>query len=336
MPRSQVSLGLVVRNEASQLRAALDNIKQVAGSTIHEIVMVDNCSEDETSQIAQSWRQENPEVLLTYIRNTENNMASARNLVLQKAASAWVYFTDADCRLVPQNWERFLRSLNSDYAAFGGGNITPNTGTFVSRGLQHMALNPLGHMGAVQASPPQKMRVTKFLSTSNMLVSKEAALACGGFDEAYVRVGEDLSLCHRLTIYNHKICAVPQVEVLHLQDRGLWAWCEKMISYGRAQVFVGLRYPRHFCGLRGIQFVAVWIFFILLFAAPAVCVAIAISYLIILLALTRWQEKGALQGVAFIALSHACYAMGELSGTLTGLIFVLKNFPTKIPVLEKQ
>ncbi len=343
MQGTQLSLGLVVRNEASQIIECLENFKKIAGDHLGAIIIVDNDSADNTLKLIKTWQNQALPFGVVLIPSKDNNMALARNLILEHASTQWLYFTDADCRLQADSWSNLIKILQTrnevgmaKSVAFGGGNTTPLANTFVSQGLSFLAYHWLAHMGSIQAVSPTEASPVALLSTCNLLVCVKTAKACGGFDEIYWRVGEDLSLSHRLRKAGHQLLSVPGIQVVHHQDRGLKNWLRKMFFYGRAQVHIAVKYPRHFWGLRGLQCLAVLGFAILMISQPMMAIGILIIYFLSLIVLAKSPKWSRLAGIGFVFLTHAAYAIGELSAILTLPIFALKTLPVKIPAREKQ
>lgn len=338
MRARDLTIAIVARNEAHQI---LDLLEQIRGfAPVAETLVYDNDSSDGTAETVEAWLGRHEGFHCRLFRGARNHMARARNHLLEEARTSWVYFLDADCRLEPVKWRALLAFLElgvpENVAAFGGGNVTPTGPSFVSHGLAGLSDNWWGHMGSIQIKPPARVQPVMLLSTCNLIVRRNAALACGGFDAAYSFAGEDLSLCHRLHEAGHGLLSVPGIEVLHLQDRGLWQWCRKLFLYGRAQVHVATRYPRHFSGWRGLQCAALIVGLGAIFLLPVALPVLFAMYLLLLGFGFPRGSRGKVTTMPFIVLSHASYAAGELWAIVTLPVFHLFSLPTKIPILEKQ
>lgn len=341
MSKSRISLGLVVYNEVLHLENCLDNIKAVAGNDLFEVILVDNKSTDHTLSLAQNWAQNNPDLKVTIYHQGFNHMARGRNKILELAQTPWIYFTDADCRLREVAWKNIISFLDiaedRNISAFGGGNQTPLLETFVSQGISSMQSIWLGHMNSVQIKPPDKDRFVEHLSTCNLMIKKSCALKVQGFDSLFHPVGEDLSLSHRLSKEGLNLFALADISVDHHQDRGLALWIKKMVLYGQAQVHIAAKYPRHFKGLRGIQFITVLFLLLLSLYFPWLIPGIVACYLLTLCLLLKRQGTKLLpmfRGASFIFITQVSYAIGEVLGILTLPVFLAKR-PKPIPTLEK-
>lgn len=345
MQECMITIGLVVHNEEKNIVEFLNQLKETSGKTFCELIIVDNASSDSTRNMILSWIQNQPNFSARLISHEINHMAHARNSVLNEARGEWVYFIDADCRLGHSFLACFSKGVmpimaQPNIAAIGGGNVVATDSYWLDRRLAEMSRIWLGHMGSIQLVAPEAVRPVSLLSTCNLFVKKAAALECGGFDLSFEFIGEDMSLCHRLRRRGFELVAVPGIEVLHLQRMGVLAWCKKMLGYGEAQVRVALKYPGHFCGVRGVQFFLVALAALLLVFQPLLilsCFGIYVGILGISSFGVLKDFKRTLAATLFITLSHSFYAAGELWGAVTCFRFLNSaSRPQKILNLEQQ
>lgn len=94
----KVSVVMPVYNGGAVIRQAIDSV--AAQQVSLELIIVDDCSTDETAQIidqcAKDW-DTMPDKRLVYIKNEKNSGAAAsRNTGVANAAAPWVAFLDAD------------------------------------------------------------------------------------------------------------------------------------------------------------------------------------------------------------------------------------------------
>jgi glycosyltransferase involved in cell wall biosynthesis len=82
----KISLCLIVRNEAKNLRRCLSSVS----GAVDEIIVVDTGSVDETCHIAREFGA----TVQSYLWN--NNFSDARNVSLELASGDWILFLDAD------------------------------------------------------------------------------------------------------------------------------------------------------------------------------------------------------------------------------------------------
>ena len=110
--RIGITVGIVTRNRARDLRNALESLT-LQDRVPDEVVIVDNGSTDDTRAVIAGFENR---FLLRYVHLADASIPNARNLVLENATQEVVSFTDDDCA-IPREWlssvERgFLRADN--------------------------------------------------------------------------------------------------------------------------------------------------------------------------------------------------------------------------------
>jgi glycosyltransferase involved in cell wall biosynthesis len=113
-PSIDVSIVVPCYNHAAYLAEAIRSID--AGSRGIEIIVVDDGSTDESSAVAASFGD------VTYVRQSNQGVAAARNAGLARSAGRYVIFLDADDRLLPGAVDCGARALDAHPAcamAFG-------------------------------------------------------------------------------------------------------------------------------------------------------------------------------------------------------------------------
>src|SRR5690349_12188340 len=89
-----ISVVIVCYNQARYLRDAIESVlaQSYQGA---EILLVDDGSTDQTSEIAREYPQ------VRYIRQNNRGLSAARNAGLHRSRGRYVVFLDADDRLLP-------------------------------------------------------------------------------------------------------------------------------------------------------------------------------------------------------------------------------------------
>lgn len=171
--------------------------------------------------------------------NSRNNIASARNLLLQKARHDFIYFTDPDCEQTADLAWQFHQQLHDkkEVAGVGGGNRPPESETHAFYQTLHlMRTHFFGNFNSNQMKDfaPDQTDVGH-LSTCNVLYRREALESIGGFDDRLHIVGEDLDLSLRLRHKGWRLLHASQSDVLHYHQPLLGIWIQKVFRYGFAQ-----------------------------------------------------------------------------------------------------
>jgi glycosyltransferase involved in cell wall biosynthesis len=166
-----------------------------------EVIVVDDGSRDETAELAQAWGAR-------VIRQANRGPSAARNTGVAAAGAPWIAFLDADDSWAPHALERFEDAVRrapdvaivfADYAVDEPGACVSSW--FASDREFHRISRRRLAPGVVRCDRPSLVeaitRSLSFVSTSAMVIRRDAFLTCGGFDES-LRVAEDLDLLLRL------------------------------------------------------------------------------------------------------------------------------------------
>lgn len=98
-----VSILIAARNEAQNIETVIRDIFNQSYSTdLFELIVIDDCSEDETLSIAESLKEEFPNLKVISSSNGEGKKAALSNGI-QQAKFDTIATVDADCR-VPSEW----------------------------------------------------------------------------------------------------------------------------------------------------------------------------------------------------------------------------------------
>ena len=100
-PWPSISLCMIVKNEAENLAACLKSV----GDLADEIIIVDTGSTDNTIEIARSFTTQVKH--FTWI----NDFAAARNESIKDARCDWIFWMDADDRLLPEDVARLKQAV---------------------------------------------------------------------------------------------------------------------------------------------------------------------------------------------------------------------------------
>jgi glycosyltransferase involved in cell wall biosynthesis len=99
----KLSIIICTRNRSHAIIPCLDSVaRSVANAATldAEIIIVDNCSTDDTSNVVRGWAAKCPfPVNLQF--EPQKGLAKARNCGIRAASGALLIWTDDDCRLAP-------------------------------------------------------------------------------------------------------------------------------------------------------------------------------------------------------------------------------------------
>ena len=109
MTLQQISLAMIVYNEAEHLAQCLESVQH----EVDEIIIVDTGSSDDTVLIAKQYTEK------VYSYQWNNDFAAARNFAIQQTTCEWILSLDADEQLSIESGDlRSLISQSEEYCAF--------------------------------------------------------------------------------------------------------------------------------------------------------------------------------------------------------------------------
>jgi glycosyltransferase involved in cell wall biosynthesis len=195
------------RNAAATLGQCLDALlAQVSAD--EEVIVVDDYSTDETSEIASHY-----DVNLIKL-SRHQGVSAARNRGAQLARAPVLFFVDADVVVAPGTITRAqtLMSRSDVGAVIGSYDEDPSASSTVSR------FKNLAHHYFHQSSNAE---ATTFWGACG-LVRRDSFFAAGGFNEDRFSI-EDVELGYALVAQGVRIVMDPDLQVKHLKKWTLWS-----------------------------------------------------------------------------------------------------------------
>jgi GT2 family glycosyltransferase len=256
---SGISVVICTYNGANRLPACLDALESQTWRGELEIVVVDDNSRDDISDMLASYRR------VRLMRNGKNlGPAGSRNVGIRAARHDLIVFTDDDCR--PENeWlERLAEALTSHVMAIGGATIPHSADTLLWRFLS--VNNPLAPLESDVAgtrstgerlfryckgligTPPgflrDDVREVYSVPSANLGVRAGILAEVGAFDESFGFSGEDQDLCRRINLAHlGGLIFVPQAIVRHEYKAAWWDTIRRSRVYAHGNVALRRKYP---------------------------------------------------------------------------------------------
>ncbi|BBD54337.1 glycoside hydrolase family 99-like domain-containing protein [Planktothrix agardhii] len=211
----KVSIIIPVFNQIKYTIECLTSVKKYTSDINYEIIVIDDCSEDETESILKEIEN------ITYLRNTENlGFLLSCNKAYQKASGEYLVILNNDVQ-VTNNWlsplietcEKF-----TDVGIVGPKIIYPNgylqeAGTRINRdgSTQLIGLNDDPNLPRYNY-----IREVEYCSGACLLVKTALFKAVGGFDPIYQPAYyEDADLNFRIRSQGYKTYYQPNSTVIH-------------------------------------------------------------------------------------------------------------------------
>lgn len=223
----ELSVIIASWNTLELTRSALLSVRQHLASVNHEVIVVDNNSNDGSPEMLAT---EFPEVRL--IRNAQNvGFGRANNQAMAEARGEWLLLLNSDAELLDDSVARLHRRIAHDPTigvahcrlVSADGNVQHTTYRFPS--VQVAVLDNLGFSRVVSSRIRENLlggywdqtyeRDVDSVAGAFMLVKREVYDATGGFDESIFMYGEDIEWCYRIRDMGWRVRYFPDVTVLH-------------------------------------------------------------------------------------------------------------------------
>lgn len=205
---------------------ALDSIAAQSLRPV-EIIVVDDCSGDETESVVLAWAARN-DIPVRYVAMESNRGAgAARNRAMAIAGGEYLAFLDSDDEYLPgalQQLAEPLIHLPGAVVSFADAHIIEagaQTDQFLmSRALPMDACLPTAHAGLYQLKDPVgTLLLTSMIPTCAAIFRRDAAFRAGMMPE--YRFGEDWLFWLRQTRHGSFVCQFAPVARVHRQDDNL-------------------------------------------------------------------------------------------------------------------
>lgn len=320
-----LTLGILTYNSDYTLRSCLESVlAQVHKEHTFEVLVVDNGSVDSTLKILteDQWKTLN----IRIFRSPENNLALARNKILEECRTEFLAFIDSDA-ILPTQWiEKALVHLRLESQSIVGVSgpslfYSLQKANLFSTSLNVMVGTFFGNFNSPQLLQSTKRSHTDHLPCTAVMWRASILRAAGGFDESFSYVGEDLELGFRLRSRGFQLLLTPDLAHFHvLKSHSISNWSQRAFRFGQAQMLVAARHAELYSSYRIIlPHAYLFLFFIVivvLLIHPFFGFLLILIYFQILF-LSNLKKSGDLRLVLMASLlsilTHLSYATGEAS-----------------------
>ncbi|MCJ7820034.1 MAG: glycosyltransferase family 2 protein [Bacteroidales bacterium] len=222
---ADISVIIVSYKGAERLALCLASLARAAGGKVtSEIIITDNCSEDEgIEKIQRQYPQ------FTFLHNEVNGgFANGCNLGASHASGEYLLFLNPDTVVTPEAIERMFHeagkyrglTLCSCRQVRENGTESIAWGVFPSlwnlTGLQRAAGRLIRGSSAVKTDPEdQAVGFPDWVSGSVILIRRIDFEAAGGFDDDYWMYYEDVDLCRRIRDLGGKVALFRDITIEH-------------------------------------------------------------------------------------------------------------------------
>lgn len=267
-PRS-VSVLIPARNEAANIRAAVESVLE-QGELVREVLVYSDESTDETDAIVRSMQAADARVRLIVGEKLPAGWVGkphACHVLGTQAEGSWLLFLDADVRLQPG-------ALAALPMTSPDGDDSPDVLTFVPRqladGFWLNLLQPLLLLTYVSWLPlawSNRRKSTRFLAGCGqlLLVRRPTFELLGGFSEVRGAVVDDMEFCRRARLLGARVAFFDGYELascrMYESASAFWAGFAKNVFLGlRSELNLALALALHFaCFLLPYVLLGVWL-----------------------------------------------------------------------------
>ncbi|MBI3552418.1 MAG: glycosyltransferase [Elusimicrobia bacterium] len=202
-------------NNLPELPAVLDSIFSQRENFQGRVFVIDNGSTDG----GPDWVRRNRPWVEVLEQGQNRGPCASRNAALREPGAEWVLLLDGDCSLAPKFAQALMRDRETNPAEVYSGRTVyaaePDRIYYDAGSAHFLGLLCLENVQASSGRAFAPTREPGAVSTSALLVSREAARRAGFFDEGYFFFGEDLDFSLRLRALGFRLRHVPEAVVLH-------------------------------------------------------------------------------------------------------------------------
>jgi GT2 family glycosyltransferase len=260
-----VSIVIVSFNTRDVTRQCLDHVRMHAAAVRHEVLVVDNASDDGSADMVAA---EFPEAHL--IRSDENRgFAGGNNPAMKIARGRYILLLNSDAFLAGGALEKTLQYLD-DYPNIGvlGCKLTDPDGTMQpSARMLPGPLNKILHITGLAARFPgskffgrvdytwwdhSEPRAVGWVVGAYFLIRRETMENIGGLDERYFLYFEEIDYCLTARRAGWEVVFYPHAEIVHIGGQSTVKVPGKISAKGRQMISIRLtsefRYYRKMYG----------------------------------------------------------------------------------------
>lgn len=215
MNRPDVTIVVCTFNRAEMLGEAIESLTalQTRGEFSYEILVVDNASTDNTTDVVARIARETL-IPVRCVRETAKGVVHARNRGVAEAHGEWIAFFDDD-QLADRYWlSSLMYAAGQQKVRCVGGAVHLKLPAGTSRELAPVCRMLLGETVGMETARAYNHRVTP--GTGNLMIHASVFDEVGAFDPAFHKRGEDTDLFLRMLDSGIAGWYTPQAVVHHV------------------------------------------------------------------------------------------------------------------------
>lgn len=198
VPKPELSIIIGLYNCLSLTRECLRSLEKTLGNTSYEVILVDDCSTDQT----RSWLKTLREPYRVILNSKNMGFAKNNNLGARQARAPLLLLLNNDVVLTPNWFQPMLKLLESNPGIGVVGNVQRRVydGSIDHCGIHIDFKGKPYHLQAPYNlfSRWKGYQFCPAVTGACMLMRRDLFLQMGGFNEVFRNGGEDVDFCFRL------------------------------------------------------------------------------------------------------------------------------------------
>ena len=225
--RPYTSVIIPARNEAANIANVIKAIlQQTLDRGKLEVILVDDCSTDNTVEIA---RTAGAVVIETGLTESAGNPAAARNRGATEARGDPLIFLDADC-VVGEGWLQAILAAHARGETIIGGSLALPAGLSVTARCDY-------YCGWYMVHPRRPAGYVPHQPAPNLSIRREVFFDSSGFEELpFLYACEERAWQAELRAKGHRILFEPKAVAHHYNRPGLWNLLSRNYRWGYAAI----------------------------------------------------------------------------------------------------
>lgn len=220
-----IAIVIVSYNARRHLESCLDALLRTPPSRAHEVIVVDNASQDGSAEMVAA-RQG-----VSLVRNSENlGFARANNRAIRATTADAILLLNSDTEMPPGGVDALCAVLDGDpNIGVAGPRLTDAAGVpELSFGrmmtpfnearqklVSHLARGGFAPARAWVRHATSSRRVVDWVSGACLLVRRQTAVDAGLLDERYFMYAEDVDFCQAVRLLGQLVVFDPVCSVIH-------------------------------------------------------------------------------------------------------------------------
>ena len=229
---------IVSYNARADLERCLESLHAAPPQLAHEILVVDNHSDDGSVDAARRWSG-----VRVIALDANVGFARANNIGLRATTSVNVLLLNSDTIVPPGAIDRLVAALDRepDVAIVGPLLVDGSGRAELSFGRMIAPFNELRQKRLARSADVDRLtrerRYPDWVSGACLLVRRADAEAVGGLDERFFMYTEDVDFCAAVRARRRRVLFTPEVEIVHLRGRSAaTAPAATNTAYRRSQI----------------------------------------------------------------------------------------------------